>query len=275
MVFKLQYISDIHLEMHDKHDEGYIIPSMFLKPVAPYLALCGDIGIPELKGYDAFLAWCSKSWKKVFVIAGNHEFYTYRCTAKADIPTKLQLIQTIVSKYPNVYFLNKASHYIEEDNIRILGCTLWTDTSGGDTKAMLLYMNDTKQIYVSGSENLLPQDVTTMHIDHREWLQNQIQEAKERQESVVVLTHHLPSYQLIHEKYENHPLNMCFASNCEHLMMSPVEAWICGHSHTGLLKDIKGVACYLNPYGYPGERVETRNRTAVFSLGIKDENLDI
>ena len=77
MTFSMQYVSDIHLEMHDKYNEGVITPSMFLKPSAPYLALCGDIGIPELKAYDVFLGWCSNNYEKVFLIAGNHEYYNY------------------------------------------------------------------------------------------------------------------------------------------------------------------------------------------------------
>ena len=275
MGFTIQYISDIHLEMHDKDNEGYIIPSMFLKPSAPYLALCGDIGIPGLNAYEAFLSWCSKSWKHVFLIAGNHEFYNYRTPQKADIPTRIQLIEQIVSKYPNVHFLNNSSYMLEADNLRILGTTLWSDTSSGDERQMLLYMNDFRSIFLKDAENLHPYDVYDMYIKNREWLSKEIQDAKERGEEVLVLTHHLPTEKLIHEKYKSHPLNMCFASNCEELIQVPVKGWICGHSHTGVRLELNGVKCVMNPYGYPGEKSETRNREAVLSFGIKDEVLDI
>ncbi len=265
-MFQIQYVSDTHLEMYDKYNEGVITPAMFIKPSAPYLALCGDIGIPDLKAYGIFLSWCSNNFVKVFVLAGNHEFYNYRCATKTDISTKIKLIEEIVSRFDNVYFLNKSSHYIQDQNLRILGCSLWTDTSPGDVKAMLMYMNDTKQVYISDSTTIHPHDVTRLHMDQREWLRDEIRDAEKRGESVVVLTHHLPTYKLIHPKYHNHPLNMCFASNCEDLIQAPVKGWICGHSHTAVKLDLNGVKCVMNPYGYPGEICDTRDRTAVLTV---------
>jgi hypothetical protein len=69
----IQYVSDIHLEFHDKMNTGSLQPLLFVKPVAPYLVLAGDIGVPDLKGYSVFLQWCSENWNAVFLVAGNHE----------------------------------------------------------------------------------------------------------------------------------------------------------------------------------------------------------
>ena len=268
MSFQLQYVSDIHLEMHDKHNEGQITPHMFVQPAAPYLALCGDIGIPELKAYERFLEYCSQGWKDVFVIAGNHEFYTYRCRVKQDIATKTSLIESICKKFPNVHFLNCGTFDIAETNLRILGCTLWSDTSMGDRFKILMGMNDARQIYWKGDEPFLPEHMTSIHFQHKAWLQEQVEKAKEQNVRLIVLTHYLPSYDLIAEKYQGHPLNMCFASECEDLFQNPVEAWICGHSHTGIVKNMKGVLCCMNPFGYPGEKVDTRNMRKVLELPV-------
>lgn len=266
MNFHIQYVSDIHLEHHDKYNEGQITPSMFLKPSAPYLALCGDIGIPELRAYEHFLQWCSEEYEKVFVIAGNHEYYTYRCPIKNDMPTKQAKIREVVAKYPNIYFLDCNSYVFEEYNLRILGCTLWSDVSSGDERLILKMMNDSRNIYEEGINSLLPRKITELHISQRAWLEKEIEKATKQNENLLVLTHYLPTYQLIAEKYEGNPLNMCFASNCEDLLRSPVKAWICGHSHTGVQKEINGVQLTLNPYGYVGERVETRDRSKVLTL---------
>ena len=277
MNFQIQYISDLHLEHHDKQNQGYLIPSMFLKPSAPYLALCGDIGNPDLAAYEAFLGWCSRSYTLVFLIAGNHEYYNYRSPAKGDMHTRKEKISRITAQFKNVYFLDCSSYYIAEFNIRVLGCTLWSDTSSGDDAKIITYMNDARNILVDKDTetHLVPKRMTALFQEEKAWLLNQIQLAKERKEEVLVLTHYLPSFQLIAEKYKDNPLNMCFASDCEDLLQVPVKAWICGHSHTGVRKDINGVRCVMNPYGYPGERVETRSSTSVLNLGTKAETVDL
>jgi predicted phosphodiesterase len=268
MTFNLQYVSDIHLEAHDKRDTGSISPEMFVKPSAPYLALCGDISIPDLKSYDAFLEWCSSRWEKIFLVAGNHEYYNFRCKEKTDMAAKKKKLEEIVAKYPNIHFLECSSYYLEEYNLRILGCTLWSDTSIGDRIKILTYMNDGRSIRYQGEYPLLPEMMTELHLDQYEWLYEEINKAEERKEQVVVLTHYMPSFQLVAEKYQDNPLNMCFASDCEELMRPPVKAWICGHSHTGVKKEINGVLCLMNPFGYPGERVDSRSREAVLTLGV-------
>jgi hypothetical protein len=266
-MIQFQYISDIHLETHDKHDTGSLSPQMFVKPSAPYLILSGDIGIPELKAYRAFLEWASPNWERIFILAGNHEYYTYRCKEKNDMATKKQLLQETCSSFPNVHFLDCSSYLFPEHNLRILGCTLWADTSSGDEMKIITYMNDARSILYSGDINLTPSRMTELHIQEKQWLANEIDAAAEREERVIVMTHYMPSYQLIDEKYKDNPLNMCFASDCEDLMKEPVKLWFCGHTHTGIQKTINGVKCLINPYGYQYERVETRNSTATFTLG--------
>jgi hypothetical protein len=275
MSFQLQYISDIHLEHHDKNNEGYLVPSMFLKPSAPYLALCGDIGNPDLPAYEALLRWCSKSYKLVFLVAGNHEFYNYRSSQNSDMATRLQKIRIMCSQYNNIVFLHRDTHFLPEYNLRILGCTLWSDTSVGDEEKIWMYMNDCRQILMEDGAPLSPTKMTELHSIDKDWIREELEKARKRNESVIVLTHHLPSYQLIHEKYQDHPMNMCFASNCEELLQEPVKAWICGHSHTGVKLNLFGVQCMLNPYGYPGEKVETRKRDEVFTVETKGIVVDL
>jgi predicted phosphohydrolase len=271
----IQYLSDIHLEHHDKRNEGYLIPSMFIKPSAPYLALCGDIGNPDLLAYGAFLGWCSRSFELVFLVAGNHEYYNYRSSTSFDMGQRKEMLRSLTANYKNVMFLDCSSYYLANHNLRILGCTLWSDTSSGSNEKIIRYMNDTRNILKEKDQHLLPKDMTALHFEEKNWLNNEIEFAKNRGEDVLVLTHYLPSFRLTAEKYKDNPLNMCFASDCETLMRDPVKAWICGHSHTGIQLEINGVKCRMNPYGYPGEHVETRNTTAVLQLGTKDEVVEL
>ncbi|ARF11692.1 metallophosphatase [Klosneuvirus KNV1] len=92
--FKLQYISDIHLEHRQT------IPKIPAK--TNYLALLGDIGHPNKPLYSEFLKYCSKNWDKVFLLSGNHEYEQKKYSMK-DID---HMIQCHVSKYHNISYLN-------------------------------------------------------------------------------------------------------------------------------------------------------------------------
>ena len=262
----VQYISDLHLEFHDKHDSGSINPEMFLTPVAPYLVLAGDIGIPHLKAYGAFLHWCSQRWKHVFLIAGNHEYYNVRCLIKTDMETKKQQIRAVCKPFSNVHFLDCDSFYVPETNVRVLGCTLWTEIPDCIKDKVITYMNDTRQILYEKEVPFFPPTQTQIHEQQKQWLHQEIHKCELTNERCLIITHHLPSYSLIHEKYKGNPLNACFASDCEDLFRPPVKGWICGHTHTGMKIQIHGIPCVVNPQGYPHETVETRDRTAVLKI---------
>lgn len=68
-----QIASDIHTEFYniDAIDFPYITPK------AEYLLLAGDIGCPNThkETYIKFLDETSRNFKKIFLIAGNHEMY--------------------------------------------------------------------------------------------------------------------------------------------------------------------------------------------------------
>lgn len=262
----IQYISDIHLEFHDKHNKGALQPDMFVKPVAPYLVLAGDIGIPELKSYETFLAWCSKNWKQIFLVAGNHEFYNIRCPVKSDMTSKKEQLKKLCEPYPNIHFLDCSSYYLPEQNLRILGCTLWSEIPECLTEKVITYMNDARQIQIQKDVPFTPWAMTEQHEKEKQWLNQEIHKCELTNERCLVITHYLPSFELIHEKYQGHFLNACFASNCDDLFRPPVVGWICGHTHTGMKKFIHGIPCCVNPHGYPHETVETRDRFAVLEL---------
>lgn len=262
----IQYISDIHLEFHDEDNKGAFQPDMFVKPVAPYLVLAGDIGIPELEGYKVFMNWCSHHWQHVFLVAGNHEFYNARCPVKTDMASKNQQIREICEALPNVHFLDCSSYFLPEENLRILGCTLWSNIPESLSEKAITYMNDARQILQLNDVPFTPWAQSEEHTKQKQWLTQEIHRCTLTNERCLVVTHYLPSFELIHETYKGSPLNACFASDCDDLFKPPVVAWICGHTHTGMKTSIHGIPCLINPYGYPYETVDTRDRTATFNL---------
>ena len=263
---RLQYVSDIHLEFYDPSTMPPF--STFVKPDknTPYLALCGDIGIPDLDSYKDFLTWCSKNWSTVFLIAGNHEFYNMKCKIKTTMDQKKDIIKRICSQLPNVYFLDCDSVWLESEKVRVLGCTLWSEIDDKIINRARTTTNEPKQVLVDPNEYAQPEILREIHRIERDWLYEEIQKATAIGEKCLVLTHYLPSYQLIAEKYKGDWMNSCFASHCDDLIHRPVAAWICGHSHVGKKIGINNILVALNPYGYPDENMEVRTPTSVIYI---------
>lgn len=254
-LLRIQYASDLHLEIL-----GAVPFPTLVKPVAPVLALAGDIGNPCEPVYQSFLQYCSRNWDHVVVIAGNHEFYNrkpaekWKYVAPQTVSERLDACRSVAATFPNVRFLERER--VDISGVAILGCTLWTDLS--DTEAAEeteSRMNDYRLIAVDGKRRLRAANVAGWHARDRVWLNTEISIAAEEERPVVVLTHHLPSFDLIAAKYRGYGLiNCAFASDCSELLRRPVRAWIAGHTHTATTRIWPtGVQGLINPRGYPGE----------------------
>ena len=251
---RIQYASDLHLEFHD----NFVGPAL-LKPVAPVLALAGDIGSPYRREYRDFLAYCSKSWDSVFVVAGNHEFYNKRLIKPIHGPhtvdQTLATIRTTVAAFRNVHFLERER--VDYGGVAFLGCTLWTDTSVDHDLARAA-MTDYRVITADGVSAITPEQTTEWHRRDRAWLAESLAVCADKGTPADVLTHHLPSYAFVSSLYATSPINYCFASRCDALLRPPVRAWIAGHTHTAVHRHwtFEGgevVHGCVNPVGYPGE----------------------
>jgi hypothetical protein len=258
-LLRIQYASDLHLELVDKTPFQPI-----LKPIAPVLVLAGDIGRPDRRSYADFLHYCSRNWAAVFVIAGNHELYNsmsadkWRYLLPYNMHTaeeRLAMCENIADKFPNVQFLNRRR--ADYGGIAFLGATLWTDTYGVEYEAHR--MNDYRMIATERDANgstrpLRVADTQDWHVMDRSWLTAEIAACEEAGQPAVVITHHMPTFELVSPKYRHHgDLNRYFASACDDLIRGPVRAWIAGHSHTGRTIHRGTITCTLNPMGYPGE----------------------
>ena len=64
-VYRLQYASNLRV-----HTQSVIQGRKLLKPVAPTLALLGDIGLPSCRKTSEFFAWCSNHYETVYWVPG-------------------------------------------------------------------------------------------------------------------------------------------------------------------------------------------------------------
>lgn len=233
---KVKIISDVHLE------HRFFIPNDIFSgsEEADVCILAGDIGYPNSDLYQEFIENVKEKYQKTFMITGNHEYYdnTHLHLTMDNIDYTCEMLED-----DNLTFLNRNFELYK--GYHFLGCTLWSNLCG-DKIDCAASINDFK--FING---LSKKEYNLFHIRDREWITKEIQNFPNIPK--VVITHHLPSYQLIAQKYKFSPLNHYYASDLEYLMGDDVGYWICGHSHCQTERNINGTTCVINAYGYPEE----------------------
>ena len=253
---KLAYISDIHLELwQDK------MPIMKEDKKIHGLALLGDIGNPFDKNYHDFLMDCSNKFNKVYLLAGNHEYY--HTTDKLPnlrnyVIDRILKVTNDINKQTNnnIVFMDNDYVSIRQNDKQhlLIGSTLWSNhnvfSKGTNTPQFIIDFN-----------NFL----NYQHYYSLEWITRCLHSIKLHNDltgdnvSATMLTHYVPSKQLIEQKflnkrvrlkYKESPDQSRFFSNLEHLMNEPLKHWLCGHTHSNMVKYINNVECGINTVGY-------------------------
>jgi predicted phosphohydrolase len=204
------------------------------------LVLAGDIGTPYKKHYRACLAHVNTHFKKTFLIPGNHEYYGNLYT----IEEIHAMIEDLVKEFPNIVYLQNSSTVY--GGYRFIGTILWSSIN--DSKYTI---NDTRMI-----KNLTIENYQKRHEECMDYLEKEVDKSIE---PVIVLTHHMPSYNLIGSMYLTGDMkhyNQWFATDLNSFIekyRNKIKAWIYGHTHTASKKELYGVPMLCNPVGYPGE----------------------
>ena len=267
-LFRIQYVSDLHLEFYDK-----LAFPLLVKPAARYLVLAGDIGQPSHPLFRSFMEYVSGNWDRVFYVAGNHEYYNMKKERRQTMSGVQDAIHNVIYPYKNVHFLHPSNPhvYMSEQNVAIIGTTLWTHISDDMIVRAQRGMNDYNYIDAEPSKRLHPHDVNRLHAAEKQLLEEQIMYWTFRKANICVITHHMPSYSLISQRYADFPLNACFASACESLMTRQVRAWIYGHTHTCGTQRIRDTMCHVNARGYPNETVRGFTPDTWYEFSCRDD----
>ncbi len=248
---KFQIMSDIHIDYNKN------FPKFFKDDDTQNLILAGDIGDPHDPIFEEYIKVATNLYKNVYFIAGNHEYYGY----------SLQTIDNKLKEYENLYsnfkYLQKNYVDIENTNIRLLGCTLWSDVS--DT----LYkdLNDFKLIKYYDGRILTPELSRKEHQTHKIWLEKELINAKNLNKNVIVITHHGCDNKL-NGIYENGHRKTAFATNLQYLITEPIKAWICGHTHQNMILNVNNIPIIVNCYGY--NKDEQKNFNSNLTLGTNN-----
>ncbi|QKF94538.1 metallophosphoesterase [Fadolivirus algeromassiliense] len=260
----IQFTSDNHLEFYDDN----IDYKTWLTPCAPYLAVLGDLGYPSMTNFRKFFEQVSQVYEKVFYVSGNHEYYICKNRQLQTLEQVDKEIQEICDSFLNVYYLNNKEHHLT-DNIVILGTTLWSFIPANKKELMRYQINDYVYIYTTIDNivaKITPSNTTNAHVKNVIWLSRKIEEYKDKQ--IIILSHHLPSFQLIHKDYQGNDMNCAFASDLDYLMNrhKHIKYWLCGHTHRNVYSKINECQCMTNPSGYKSDNNKEYDKQKVITL---------
>jgi len=267
---KIKLVSDLHLEFSDiniKNDEG-----------ADVLILAGDIMVAQdlhdhhaadfnpyssgaladlsrkmqrVTRFRDFFKRVSFQFPHVIYVMGNHEFYHGKFYAGIDY------MREEVAKYPNIYLLEQDTKVI--DDVTFIGGTLWTDMNKGDPLTMHAIegmMNDFR-IIRNDKRSYAPMSAIDVTIRHRKTLQYfRSVLAEQHDKKFVVVGHHSPSFQSVHDTYKDEQLmNGGYHSDLSEFILDhpQIKLWVHGHTHHPFDYTIGDTRIVCNPRGYEND----------------------
>jgi predicted phosphodiesterase len=248
---KLNILSDLHLSggtLEVPRDDADVV------------ILAGDVARPK-----EAVSWALGFAKPVLYVLGNHEFYG------GGIGEIAQEFKQLCAG-TNIHVLDNDQLIIE--GVRFLGSTLWTDFmlwTEGEQRALAMreaqcFMRDFSKIHVDKPMPRLftPQDAGALCRANVRWLESRLVEPHAG--PTVVITHHAPSRQSIHPRFDGSLLNGCFVSDLHHLVDGErAQLWINGHTHDSFDYMLNGTRVMCNPRGYSKKGV---NENPLFNSNL-------
>jgi predicted phosphodiesterase len=206
------------------------------------LVLAGDI----CPGLGAKV-WMEKEkiaerFAHVIYVPGNHEFYN------KDMKEILERWVEPHTLGDNIHFLHNGIKII--DGVNFIGTTLWTDFEKRDYFVMQRCrqgINDFRCVTYGGHRFTVDKHVD-LHDEAVEFLKKAFAET---QGTRVVVTHFLPTFAAVHEKFAGSPINGFYATNLDYLIPE-ADVWIHGHTHEAHDMMLGDTRVICNPRGYVG-----------------------
>jgi DNA repair exonuclease SbcCD nuclease subunit len=242
---KIQYCSDLHLEFDENTRFMKEYP---LEPKADILIMAGDI-LPFRKLYEIkakslyricpFLDLVSKSFKEVYWIPGNHEWYG------SNIQSKPESFHEMIR--PNVHLLNNTQ--VDIDGVSLLFTTLWSHIKPENEWDVEFGMNDFRVIK-NGKYKLSSENFNAMHKSSLEFLESTTKSCLS--EKKVVITHHVPTKRNFPVGYKNSYINDAYVTELHPLIIDlNADYWIYGHHHKNIPEfEVGNTKMVTNQLGY-------------------------
>jgi predicted phosphodiesterase len=237
--------SDTHWD-HRPHDPVHIPLATTSQDT---LIIAGDLATSvTLNLVTVHLCRLSQLYKHIVIVLGNHDYYGHGDGYDAAVKRWQQLT------LPTNVFVATNDTVLDIGNTVFVLSTLWSaQLASADT--LLKTLHDYKGIGGGWSPALAQEK----HDEHVRFIDDSLTDLADTKKNVVVVTHHLPSFQCIDDKYKHNLGNAGFASHLDYLMKKHAETislWCHGHTHMPCDMNINGVRVVCWPRAYPHEQSE-------------------
>ena len=235
---KIQYASDLHLEFAEN---WRFLRANPLQVTGDILVLAGDIGYLGDQNYQVhpFWDWTSENYQQVLVVPGNHEFYKYYNLSTMKDGTVSEIRKNVHWYYNEV---------VNIGDVDFILSTLWSHVDDENAPFCERCVTDFRRI-MYGEEVLTHKEFNREHEKCLNFIKDAVANSKARVK--IVVTHHVPSYQLCAPEFEGSSLNGAFTVELEDFIKdSSIDYWIYGHSHRNINKTIGKTQCLSNQLGY-------------------------
>ena len=232
---KFRVFSDIHL---DFNRDNLWFPKELPEDKDTVLFLVGDFNVAPFR--DRTVEWLTElglRFKNVVGVLGNHDYW-----GSDNWGSEPYILDNLLPS--NVYILEKTS--ITIDDIRIGGCTLWTNMDNDPAKISFARAatNDLARI-----KGMKAQDWIDEFIVAKDWIiTNPVD---------ILLTHYVPMRKFTTPRFMNSYENYMFSSDIGQDMInyyhSMPKYWLFGHTHSNFKEKILGTTFICNPKGYHDE----------------------
>lgn len=241
---KIQIVSDLHLEFAENKGRFKV------NKKADLLIIAGDLGC----GHDRQLDFIKSVSSQVptILILGNHDPMWSTLKETKEFWNNVDL--------KGFYFLDNQT--IEINGIHFIGSTLWSDLNKDPVNSLYIMKNiaDYKAIYKDEAHKSFV-NISDLQDEFEKSLEFVNEELQKSYPRKVLITHHLPTYASVSEKYLTSRANAAFATDLTNMLLYSTGLELCAHGHTHETLNYKlgdlHVVC--NPLGYPHENNQYTN----------------
>jgi predicted phosphodiesterase len=269
-MLEIQIVSDLHLEFWASKPKFN-----FIKPVAPILALLGDIcccgADDDFNTFKRFINEVLPLYEHIIMVPGNHEYYFNPTEKTAPVAKNtMEGIDEKICAYfketsPKLHYLNNSTFKltIGKTNYHFIGTALWSWIPEEFRVKVQSEMNDYQYIYTLDGKKcigLTSDYVVQQHLKSFKYIKSQINKIKKTKDKIIVLTHHKP---YLSESYNPTSLDVAYESDLSILFDLPIVLWCYGHTHVADNSVHGKVWFYSNPKGYPKQKTNYKKAMIV------------
>ena len=251
----IRYCSDIHVDLNTNYydiSKVELMQKLNLYNV-DILILAGDTA--EYPKNLHFIDYISSHYPKLKIVevGGNHLYYS--CTTLNMTMKEIDKACKAHNKVnENYYYLERDT--VALDNIKFIGCAMWTKMGEGRTGYMMKIkncLNDFNFILAEKNRRFDLKDAIDLHEKSRRFITKEVNNTPENQECIVI-THHAPFYEYYSDI--SHAFGIDMSKTIRRFKHTP-KCWVYAHTHVNKDNCFETKDSYMpilsNQFGYKGE----------------------